>query len=182
MAEDGADSEQPTKQKQRRTMWQQTLKTIQMPLFPTCVSGTNSAMYDCRVWITGKTKKEMYIAIDDLPWLIAYAADEYKCQGVERSIPDEHILPAANCPNVPDFSIVWDFSVSVWCARFVAGPHILKSRKLCPNDVSAALLEEVKLEKGEKRTKKACAKRLLIMWGNAIVQDIEAQFNQTYSF
>ena len=68
---------------------------------------------------------KLFIHADDLPWLVAYIADEVGFGGVIQE-PEEASAVARPNSSVPDLRVEWDFRANVWKGEFLAGP--LESR------------------------------------------------------
>ena len=58
----------------------------------------------------------MYMRIDNIDWLLAYAADEHYYQGITRAPPPEQAAVA----DLP-YTISWDFGTFAWKAEILSG-------------------------------------------------------------
>ena len=91
--------------------------TIDMPVLPQEAAG--SAVAGSRpVRLLCRSTNQVWIAVEDIDWLVKYVATEVALGGVAE-IP-EAAVAAGNC-EVPDLWIRWDFGQERWRADFVAG-------------------------------------------------------------
>ena len=123
----------------------------------------------------------IYIRVDCIDWLLAYAADELFYQGVKRDTAADEDLKVANCPAVADVNLEWDFDTHVWEAEFLAGPFQGVTRSFGIADLTAsrlAKLRSVGIGQPDPRsptsalpTKKQVAKEFITLWCDAICKE-----------
>ena len=123
----------------------------------------------------------IYIRVDCIDWLLAYAADELFYQGVKRDTAADEDLKVANCPAVADVNLEWDFDTHVWEAEFLAGPFQGVTRSFGIADLTAsrlARLRSVGIGQPDPRsptsalpTKKQVAKEFITLWCDAICKE-----------
>ena len=110
-----APKQPPTK---KRNIERTLIQKIEVPCRPRGSSGS------VHVWMyqahnTNK-KQAIYIRSDCLNWLLCYAADEHHFMGVPEPEARPAVAEEANCPEVPDLRLDWQFSTKAWSAKFVA--------------------------------------------------------------
>ena len=123
----------------------------------------------------------IYIRVDCIDWLLAYAADELFYQGVKRDTAADEDLKVANCPAVADVNLEWDFATHAWEAEFLAGPFQGVTRSFGIADLTAerlAKLRDVGIGQPDPRsptsalpTKKQVAKEFITLWCDAICKE-----------
>ena len=75
-----------------------------MPKRPPCAGVEQGEVVDVHVLMHPGGHRAMYLRMDSIDWLLAYAADEQHYQGIPRAPPPEE-------PAVADepYTIRWDF-------------------------------------------------------------------------
>ena len=75
----------PTPQRPKRLRGS-TLKSqimvLPMRRVPLCVDANCTQIHQVRTYLAGATKRELWISVESLPWLVQYAADQVRLQGV----------------------------------------------------------------------------------------------------
>ena len=90
---------------------------IEMPCKPAVAR--NAAVAGMRkISVLGRSTNQLWIAVEDVGWLINYVAMEVALGGVDER--PEPAVAEGNC-DVPDLRMRWDFGMNVWRAVFVAG-------------------------------------------------------------
>ena len=138
------------------------------------------------VYYSGRNGKKLLVRSDNLPWLLAYAADEVHYQGVSPiAVADEP--RRANCAAVAGLNVEWNFQQRTWEAEFVEGHHRGTKRKFSPDlfdtagrweklqrkcgpDADDAFKDTPLLEKQRR------ARHMLIHWCKAITNDATDAF------
>jgi hypothetical protein len=93
--------------------------TVEMPLRALGRSGGQGVS----VRLMPKGTNSLWIHSDNVPWLVAYAADELGRGGIPQQPEDDDALSAAGNCSVPGLAIRWDFSTNDgWEAVWVDGP------------------------------------------------------------
>ena len=156
---------------------------LQMPQRPLCVGSAETTT----VWMYLKPNNRnvktssMYIRVDCIDWLLAYAADELFHQGVKRDTVADEDLKVANCSAVADVSLEWDFDKHLWEAEFLAGPFQGVTLSFGIADLTASRLAKfrsVGIGQPDPRsptsalpTKKQVAKEFITLWCDAICKE-----------
>ena len=90
---------------------------IDMPCKPACAS--KAAVAGMRkISVLGRSTNQLWIAVEDVEWLINYVAMEVALGGVDER--PEPAVAEGNC-DVPNLQMRWDFGLNLWRAVFVAG-------------------------------------------------------------
>ena len=61
-----------------------------------------------------------YLRRDHIDWLISFAADELRFQGVPNNPDAVAGAKVGNCDEIPDVYMEWDFSKSAWTAELLS--------------------------------------------------------------
>ena len=132
----------------------------------------------------------LYIQVDCLDWLLAYAADELYFQGVARVSPERPpITKRANCTAVADLSLQWEFVTKAWEAEFVSGPFAGSTRRFAVDDLTTArwakLRDSGQVEGHAGRSvsivMKEKAKEFIIRWCHAIASNGGDEFEEEWA-
>ena len=128
---------------------------------------------ECRVGI-----QKLFLRVDCISWLLAYAADEHFFQGVMRVENEEP--KEVNSTAVAGLNIEWDFTCDAWKAEFVSGEKCGTVRTLAMRDVSEKLWEKMvtsallgaegNFNEASIVTRKRVSKELLELWCGAIAE------------
>ena len=112
----------PSKKRQKG----EQVVSVEADLVPKAADPLNADIKQVRLLVTMKRDgPRVSIHADDLPWLVAYIADEVGFGGVIQE-PEEASAVARPNSSVPDLRVEWDFRANVWKGEFLAGP--LESR------------------------------------------------------
>ena len=118
MLDEVEDKESPAKKvnfQPKRSRHQVFL--IEMPQRPPGLAGT--AVADIRqVGVLGKSTNQLWLAVEDVEWLINYVATEVALGGVPQ-LPDAAVAEG-NC-EVEGLRVQWNFGAQSWRAEFVSG-------------------------------------------------------------
>ena len=117
----------------------------------------------------------LYLRLDCVDWLLAYAADELFFQGVEPSSPIPTGPEVGNCPAVADLHLAWNFDAKSWEGRFVAGRMVGTTKRMTVNDIDTGTWEKLKddsvvegsLADATLIQRKQAIKHIMIKWGAA---------------
>ena len=179
----GGAQKRPT-QDARRALVQE----LDVPSRPRCVGfdeddKTVVCVYRKAQADNGKNRN-LYLRLDCIEWLLAYAADELACQGVKAASPVNTSEQAANCTAVGDLHLEWDFSAKAWVGKFVAGPRVGTTRRINVHDLNQEVWDEL----GKKSVvngywyratpleRKCALKEWMILWCAAIARGEEKEF------
>jgi hypothetical protein len=172
-----------------KTMKRSMVKELEMPERPPC-SATGNKTTMIAVYQDGKQAKNasLWIRIDCIDWLLAYACDELFFQGVTSS--DGGGTKTANCPAVADLHLEWNFTTKAWDAEFVAGTFMGIRRSFGTADLNAKRLQLMQTYGGAETIKslstsasilaKLRARTCIELWCNAIANerdDFETTWN-----
>lgn len=134
------------KKKGDPSMTRSVMRQLVMPTRPECAASAMQAGDTTLISLwrgPGKAKTanngKLYLRIDCLDWLLSYAADELHFQGIVPSMPDAPQSRLANCEEVSDLFVAWDFTAHAWNASFIDGPFKGTTRRVYYYDVTAAL-------------------------------------------
>lgn len=73
------------------------------------------------VHVMADSTNQVWLAKEDVPWLLTYIADECGFGGVDAEV--ESAVAEPNCPQVPGLNVEWDWtSNDGYTAQFVVGP------------------------------------------------------------
>ena len=107
----------------RKRPTKDSVVSIEVDVVPKCSAPDNKARKIVKVLTY---KQATFIEEVNIPWLLAYLADEVSAGGVV--CPDAGGSASSNSANaepnsdVPGLRIIWDFEAKGWRARFVDGP------------------------------------------------------------
>ena len=118
-----------------------------------------------------KSKREIWLGIEDLPWAIQYMHDQFRLGGVPvGESPSSSSTPASSAaPDSPEDSakLHWDFASDAWVAT-VEKEGTIKQRSLKPNEVQlaeASTVVDVSCLKGMPyKELKDIAAKILLKW------------------
>lgn len=134
------------KKKGDPSMTRSVMRQLVMPTRPECAASAMQAGDTTLISLwrgPGKAKTanngKLYLRIDCLDWLLSYAADELHFQGIVPSMPDAPQSRLANCEEVSDLFVAWDFTANAWNASFIDGPFKGTTKRVYYYDVTAAL-------------------------------------------
>ena len=97
----------------------------------------------------GETCREIWLDIEALDWLLAYAAYEVHFQGVECEIEDGDTYDKKpNCPTESDLHTARDFQAKSWIAEFVEGPMKTQRRCITPFRLDAEFWQNLQRMSG----------------------------------
>ena len=156
---------------------------LQMPQRPLCVGSAETTTVCLYLKPNNRNIKSasIYIRVDCIDWLLAYAADELFYQGVKRDTAADEDLKVANCPAVADVNLEWDFTTHAWEAEFLTGPFQGVTRSFGIADLTAARLARLRsvgIGQPDPRsptsalpTKKQVAKEFITLWCDAICKE-----------
>ena len=162
-----------------------TIRTLQMPTKPLCAGAseatTNVVVYSknaCRF----PQHFTMFLKVECIDWLLSYAAGQLHFQGVDNFHADEVLH--ANCAAVAGLHVEWNFHLKEWQAQFVSGPFQGVKRKFGIESLNpciwAHLEVEVNFQKATRGQQKAVAKRMLLLWCQAICDTESVIFEQKW--
>ncbi len=130
---------------------------------------------------------QLYLRTDCLNWLLAYAADELFRQGVVPTTPTAPQSRVANCIDVADLHMEWDFSAHAWEATFVAGPFAGTTKRFSPRSLDRAHWTQLQpmqatgdFSSASRPHKKSVAKEFLLQWCTAVERDECAAFESRW--
>ena len=86
---------------------------------------------------TKRSSRNLYLSVNNLDWLLAYAADELQCQGVATTDDHQPPMQHGNCSAVADLFLEWDFGEKAWDGRFVQGPFADQRHRFSMSDLDA---------------------------------------------
>jgi len=123
-------------------------------------------------------KGNMYLRVDCLEWLLSYAADEFRFQGIPREIEETPVKAKGNCSAVADLHLEWDFTEKAWDAEIVAGDcQGTTFRLICAGITNHqwTLLKHDALVAGYRSQARGFAlknagKAIVLKWGQAIME------------
>ena len=109
----------------------------------------------------------MYIRLDCVDWLLAYAADEHHFQGIVRGPPLE--LPGTA---VADHRVEWEFNEHVWVCEVLVGLAAGQTMSFNPEDLLKSQWDKLRdkslvdgfFRKSTTFTRKKAAKELVKLW------------------
>ena len=148
---------------------------IKVPVIPVCAGGDATDTVD--VWIcksSKETKLNLSLRSDCIPWLLAYACDEYTSQGVPESSPVPPSESVANCTAVADLHVSWDFLSRGWIGKFIAGPLAGTQKQLLVSEMNQNMwthLGRSCLYASGFQERKDASKEWLISWCAAVLRD-----------
>ena len=121
----------------------------------------------------------LFLRVDFIGWLLAYAADELKFQGVIATIPDGG-EQSPNCDAVAGLCVEYDFGSNrfggAWEAMFLVGELLGTQKRVLVTDLNRLMWQKLAdiskvegyLRHADYRQKKYAAKEFLILWCAAL--------------
>ena len=119
---DGSTGSEPKNKKYKSKRCSGCVQVIEMPARCHLVSPPTTDTVAVR--ILGLSTTQLWVAIGDIPWLVAYIAEEVALGGVaiDADDDDDSAVAEPNC-SVPGLYIGWSFTHGdAWEAKFVEGP------------------------------------------------------------
>ena len=131
----------------------------------------------------------LWLRLDCIEWLLAYAADELHFQGVPQSTPEPATRQVGNCPAVADLSLELDFSAKAWDAKFVAGALAGTAKRMGVNDLDRDVWEKLREQSivhvyfghATSIQKKDALKEFITLWCAASARNEVGEFEATMS-
>jgi len=173
-----ATPEKPKAPPKKKLATRSLVKSLDMPNKPPCVA-TDDAKDTSAIVVYRDCKKRshasLFLRTDGVDWLLSYAADELYFQGVFPTVETAVAgMITANCPEVPDLHLEWDFHTKAWKGEFISGPSVGLTRIFGTADLTAqrlSLMRDAGIEDKEGRTDlvaKHRAKAFITLWCQAI--------------
>ena len=169
------------------------LMVVPMRRVPLCVDANCTQIHQVRTYLAGATKRELWISVESLPWLVQYAADQVRLQGVVGTAvaewESELVDMAPNCSRVPNLRLDWNFSTKQWDGKFVHGPCKGIVQSMSPaahtnqgwaNLRDNELVPHIALVDASRSIKRDGAKKLLMEWCAAIAGGNRQEFEATW--
>lgn len=168
------------------------VEELEVPTRPPCVGCNNDDKTVVCVYRKPCSEKRsngnLFLRVDCIDWLLAYAADELSCQGVEPASPDPIDQHTGNCSAVADLHLQWDFSAKAWEASFVAGALVGTRKGMCVNDLNSDMWAKLRVESRVQGylghatllQKKNAVKEFMTLWCAAIARNEAAEFEATW--
>ena len=186
----------PTPQRPKRlrgSTSKSQIMVVPMRHVPLCVDANCTQIHQVRTYLAGATKRELWISVESLPWLVQYAADQVRLQGVVGTAvaewESELVDMAPNCSKVPNLRLDWNFSTKQWDGKFVHGPCKGISQSMSPADHTDQgwanlrdneLVPDIDLVDASRSIKRDGAKKLLMEWCAAIAGGNRQEFEATW--
>ena len=165
---------------------------LTMPKRPPCAGVEQDEVVNVHVLVHSGGHRAMFLRMDSIDWLLAYAADEQHYQGIPRAPPPER-------PAVADepYTISWDFDDDVWVAVILSGDeqgatkcfrtealHKSKWNSLLQDPSAAQWLDakDTRWSKSCFRSRRAATKELARLWCVATLQGEREKFEKSELF
>jgi hypothetical protein len=165
----------------------QRLEVATRPPCAACREGDTTAVwvYQAQKGQSLKTRQDaaLFLRVDSIGWLLAYAADELHLQGVRASRPDPSTEKAPNCTAVADLHLEYVFGKNLWQGTFLAGTLVGTVKRLAIKDLNKDMWQKLKEESkvdgyvttSDFRSRKDATKEWLTLWCAAVARsDAEA--------
>ena len=144
------DVPSPAKKKKRKTTHngRAVVEKLEVPTRPLCTGCVTDG--NTTVWVykkpspTTRGNANLWLRVDGVEWLLAYAADELHFQGVVQSTIEPSTPQLGNCTAVADLFLEWDFSAKAWDATFVAGAMKGTSKRMCVHELTRDVWEKLR--------------------------------------
>ena len=175
------------------TMTQSSIVQVIMPKSPPC-AGVDNGNFTVTLYMMAGRKKcrvgiqKLFLRVDCISWLLAYAADEFFFQGVMRVENEEP--KEVNSTAVAGLNIEWDFTCDAWQAEFVSGEKCGTVRTLAMRDVSEKLWEKMvtsalpgaegNFNEASIVKRKQVSKELMELWCCALVERQGTEFEKKW--
>ena len=172
-----------------RTLDRAAIVDLEVPTRPACAGPTHDGTTVVCIYKPPSTDKRsngmLFLRVDSVDWLLAYAADELFFQSVMRLPPAPSEAATGNCAAVAGLRLEWNFHDKAWTASFVDGPFAGTRRDMGVKDLTQSTwthLKDMGLSDGyfTRATpvqKKNAVKELMILWGESVARDNVAEFN-----
>ncbi len=161
---DDADGPPPEKKKKKTSPLKrredQVLR-VEVDLVPKAADPTSTAKKSVRVLLCGR-QKLVHVHSEDLPWLVAYIADEVNFGGVVSDVSDVASAVAEANTTVPGLRVEWDFQQLTWTGSFVSGPLQGRSVSCAPTNMTDTKWNQL-----------MAAERVTGTWDAAALHDVD---------
>ena len=165
---------------------------LTMPKRPPCTGVEQDKVVHVHVLVHSGGHRAMFLRMDSIDWLLAYAADERYYQGISRAPPPEE-------PAVADepYTIRWDFDAFAWVAEILSGDargetQCFRTEALHKSqwyyllkDPSAAQwcdANDTRWSKSSFRNRRAATKEIARLWCIATTQGERGEFEKSELF
>lgn len=163
------------KPKQTRVKVRSGCREFLVPTRPPCVACDKDGTTLVCVYLKREYNKgigTLYVRMDCIGWLLAYAADELHFMGVGRSKPEPIVEAKPNCPAVAGLNLKWDFCAKAWDAKFVEGAFGGKTKRMDQTNLDKDVWDKLRTNNLVENTwlratsseKRTGLKELLILW------------------
>ena len=164
-----------------------TIRSLQMLTRPLCVGASKATTTVVIYGMNANSNPRdlpMFLRVDCIDWLLSYAADQLHCQGVGNLVGHMDDVLEANCSAVAGLHVEWDFHLKDWQAKFVSGLFQGVKREFGIESLNpgmwANLEAEVIFQKATRVQQKAVAKRMLLLWCQAICDNESDTFEHKW--
>ena len=180
----------PSPKKKRtaaRSLRRSVVLELHVPTRPPCTGDTGGKT---AVWVyrhaqdTKRNYGKLYLRVDNIGWLLAYAADELHLQGVTP--PARAAVVAGNSSAVAGLRLEYDFSSKSWQGTFIAGHLVGTTKRMYLHDVDAYVWQKLKalsradgyFSKSRLLERKKAAKEFVTLWCAAALRGEDDEFEQ----
>ena len=165
---------------------------LTMPKRPPCTGVEQDEVVHVHVIVHSGGHRSLFVRMDSIDWLLAYAADELYYQGISRPPPPGE-------PAVADkpFIVHWDFDASAWVAEILSGTakgatqcfsperlHKSQWYQLLKNPDAAQWLDvkDTRWSNSSFTSRRAAAKEIARLWCIATTQGERGEFEKSQLF
>ena len=171
-----APTKTPTKKRKTRDSGRAVVQELEVPTRPPCAGRDGSCKTVVSVYRLPSSDRRsngnVFLRVDCVDWLLAYAADEHFYQGVSPSSPAPADDQDGNCSAVAGLFMEYNFTTQDWERTFLHGALVGTTKRVNANDVDKLIWNKLKdlscvegyLARATMAEKRHAAKAFLTMW------------------
>jgi hypothetical protein len=156
---------------------------VMMPKRPPCTGLEPGQTHTIYILVGRCGNRQLFLRMDGMDWLMAYAADEYHFQGIQREM-------AAMMPStaVADYRSEWNFNECLWEGFILAGDAKGQTIKFSPGSLRRSQWDKLKeqsladgfFSKRSKKEEKLAAKEVVKLWCAATHSGKQKEFENDW--
>ena len=156
---------------------------LSMPKRPACTGQACDETQTIYVILRPCGNRQLYIRMDCVDWLVAYAADEHHFQGVVRAPPVSSPVTA-----VADYRVEWEFNHCFWACEILVGSDAGLTKQFSPSGISTKQWRDLRalgladgwFSRSTMAKRKRAAKGLAELWCIATLKGDRQSFEASW--
>ena len=169
------------------------IKTLLLPQKPSRADPSGSGLAEVIAMYRGGQRRQLWLGLDSMEWLISFAADEINLQGVIAPYFEE--APADRTPTCPQIPGLWKSytgKLNRICFQFLEGPPAVlnRTRYMSLGSITEPIYKAYKhqvstccddFEAATKLMKRHLAEKFVLMWAQSMLDGHEETFVKNHN-